>query len=40
VISGRKKNGLVNKFDENILNEGDNHFKSGSGLMNMFFDVN
>ena len=30
----------VNKFDENILNKGNNHFKSGSDLMNMFFDIN
>jgi 2,3-bisphosphoglycerate-independent phosphoglycerate mutase len=40
VISGEKETAPVNKFDENILNKGNNHFKSGSDLMNMFFDIN
>ena len=40
VVSGEKETASVNKFDENILNKEDNHFKSGSDLMNMFFDLN
>jgi hypothetical protein len=40
VISGEKETASVNKFDENILNKENNHFKSGSDLMNMFFDIN
>ena len=40
VISGRNGTGSINMFDEDILNEGNNHFKSGPELMNMFFDVN
>jgi 2,3-bisphosphoglycerate-independent phosphoglycerate mutase len=40
VISGKKETTSVNKFDENILDKGNNHFKSGSDLMNMFFDIN
>jgi 2,3-bisphosphoglycerate-independent phosphoglycerate mutase len=40
VISGEKETASVNKFDENILNKENNYFKSGSDLMNMFFDIN
>ena len=40
VISEKNKTALVSRFDENLLDEGNNHFKSGSDLMNMFFDVN
>jgi 2,3-bisphosphoglycerate-independent phosphoglycerate mutase len=40
VMSGKNDTPLVSKFDENLLNEGSNHFKSGSDLMNMFFEVN
>ena len=31
---------IADKFDENLLHEGSNHFKSGSELINMFFDMN
>ena len=40
VMSGKNETNLVSKFDENLLDKGNNHFKSGSDLMNMFFDVN
>jgi 2,3-bisphosphoglycerate-independent phosphoglycerate mutase len=40
VISGEKETASVKKFDENILNKKNNYFKSGSDLMNMFFDIN
>jgi len=40
VINGKNKADLVNRFDESLLDKGNNHFKSGSDLMNMFFDVN
>jgi 2,3-bisphosphoglycerate-independent phosphoglycerate mutase len=40
VINAKTEANLVCKFDENLLNEGKNHFKSGPDLMNMFFDVN
>ena len=40
VMSGKKDTNLVNNFDENLLNVGNNHFKSGSDLMSMFFDLN
>jgi len=40
VMSGKNDTPLVSKFDENLLNEGSNHFKSGSDLINMFFEVN
>ena len=40
VINGKNKAALVNRFDESLLDKGNNHFKSGSDLMNMFFDVN
>jgi 2,3-bisphosphoglycerate-independent phosphoglycerate mutase len=37
-----KQNGVSSsdKFDENLLHEGSNHFKSGPELMDLFFDVN
>ena len=40
VMSGKNNTNLVNNFDENLLNVGNNHFKSGSDLMSMFFDLN
>jgi 2,3-bisphosphoglycerate-independent phosphoglycerate mutase len=40
VMSGKNETPLVINFDENLLNEGSNHFKSGFDLMNMFFEVN
>jgi 2,3-bisphosphoglycerate-independent phosphoglycerate mutase len=40
VITGKNKTSTLNIFDENILNEGNNHFNSGSELMEMFFDIN
>jgi len=40
VISGRNGKSSVNKFDESLLDEGNNHFKSGPELINMFFNVN
>ena len=40
VMSGKNDPNLVNNFDENLLNVGNNHFKSGSDLMSMFFDLN
>ena len=40
VMSGKNDTNLVNNFDENLLNVGNNHFKSGSDLMSMFFDLN
>jgi len=40
VMSGKNDTNLVSNFDENLLNVGNNHFKSGSDLMNMFFDLN
>lgn len=39
-ISDNSGKSSAEKFDENLLNKGINHFKSGSELMNMFFDVN
>ena len=39
VISGGNGTSSVNKFDEGLLDEGNNHFKSGPELMNMFFNV-
>jgi hypothetical protein len=40
VITGKDKTASLNMFDENILNAGNNHFDSGSELMEMFFDIN
>ena len=40
VMSGKNDTNLVSNFDENLLNVGNNHFKSGSDLMSMFFDLN
>ena len=40
VMSRKNDTNLVNNFDENLLNVGNNHFKSGSDLMSMFFDIN
>jgi 2,3-bisphosphoglycerate-independent phosphoglycerate mutase len=40
VITGKNETSTLNRFDENILNEGNNHFNSGSELMKMFFDIN
>ena len=40
VMSGKNDTNLVNNFDENLLNVGNNHFKSGSDLMSLFFDLN
>ena len=40
VMSGKNDINLVSNFDENLLNVGNNHFKSGSDLMSMFFDLN
>ena len=40
VISGKNETNSVNKFDENLLDKRNNHFKSGPDLMNMFFDIN
>ena len=40
VMSGTNDTNLVSNFDENLLNVGNNHFKSGSDLMSMFFDLN
>ena len=40
VITGKNETSALNRFDENILNEGNNHFNSGSELMKMFFDIN
>ena len=40
VMSGKNDTNLVNNFDENLLNVGNIHFKSGSDLMSMFFDLN
>ena len=40
VISARNGTCSADKFDENLLQEGSNHFKSGPELMNAFFDVN
>ena len=40
VMSGKNDTNLVNNFDENLLNVGNNHFKSGPDLMSMFFDLN
>ena len=40
VMSGKNVTNLVSNFDENLLNVGNNHFKSGSDLMSMFFDLN
>lgn len=39
VISAGNGTGSADKFDENLLNEGSDHFKSGPELMNTFFDV-
>ena len=40
VISGRNGTSSVNKFDESLLDEGNNHFKSGPELITMFINVN
>jgi 2,3-bisphosphoglycerate-independent phosphoglycerate mutase len=40
VMSGKNETNSVSKFDENLLDKGKNHFKSGLDLMNMFFDIN
>ena len=40
VMSGKNDTNLVSNFDENLLNVGNSHFKSGSDLMSMFFDLN
>jgi len=40
VMSGKNDTNLVKNFDENLLHVGNNHFKSGSDLMSMFFDLN
>ena len=40
VITGKNETSTLNMFDENILNEGNKHFNSGSELMEMFFDIN
>ncbi|SVE52313.1 uncharacterized protein METZ01_LOCUS505167 [marine metagenome] len=40
VISERNETSSADKFDENLLQEGKNHFKSGPELMNAFFNVN
>jgi 2,3-bisphosphoglycerate-independent phosphoglycerate mutase len=40
VITDKNKTNSLNRFDENILNAGNNHFNSGSELMEMFFDLN
>ena len=40
VITGENETSTLNRFDENILNEGNNHFNSGPELMEMFFDIN
>jgi len=40
VITGKDKTASLNMFDENILNAGNNHFDSGSELIEMFFDIN
>ena len=40
VMSEKNDTNLVNNFDENLLNVGNNHFKSGSDLMSLFFDLN
>ena len=40
VMSGKNETNLVSKFDENLLDKGSSHFKSGPDLMSMFFDMN
>jgi len=40
VMSGKNETNLVSKFDENLLDKGSYHFKSGPDLMSMFFDMN
>ena len=40
VMSGKNETNLVSKFDENLLDKGNSHFKSGPDLMSMFFDMN
>jgi len=40
VISAGNRTSSADKFDENLLHEGSNHFKSGPELMNEFFNVN
>ncbi|HJO57790.1 MAG TPA: phosphoglycerate mutase, partial [Nitrospinaceae bacterium] len=40
VISADNGTRSADKFDENLLNEGSEHFKSGPELMNAFLDVN
>ena len=40
VMSTKNGTNFLDKFDENLINEGKNHFKSGIELMNIFFDVN
>ena len=40
VMSTKSGTNFLDKFDENLINEGNNHFKSGIELMNVFFDVN
>jgi 2,3-bisphosphoglycerate-independent phosphoglycerate mutase len=40
VMSGENETNLVSKFDENLLDKGNSHFKSGPDLMSMFFDMN
>ena len=40
VMSGKNDTNLASNFDENLLNVGSNHFKSGPDLMSMFFDLN
>ena len=40
VMSSQNGTSSADKFDENLLNTGSNHFDSGPELMNLFFDVN
>ena len=40
VINTKDGTNSSGNFDENLLNTGHNHFKSGSELMSAFFDVN
>ena len=40
VMSGKNDTNLVINYAENLLNVGNNHFKSGPDLMSMFFDLN
>jgi 2,3-bisphosphoglycerate-independent phosphoglycerate mutase len=37
VINSGNGTSVADKFDENLLHKGSNHFKSGPELMNMFF---